>query len=83
MKFVGLSNYGAVLTSSYWWHALSVTLVITVISVSIGLVLGMPDWVFWSVVLPWGLSLVFSFWFCFFYMSDDDLGRDPEENDHA
>ncbi|HUD37118.1 MAG TPA: sugar ABC transporter permease [Streptosporangiaceae bacterium] len=41
VKFVGLSNYGAVLTSSYWWHALSVTLVITVISVSIGLVLGM------------------------------------------
>jgi ABC-type sugar transport system permease subunit len=28
--FVGLSNYGAVLSSSYWWHALSVTLIITV-----------------------------------------------------
>ncbi len=46
----------------------------------IGLVLGMPDWVFWSVVVPWGLSLLFSVWFCFFYMADDDLGKDPEED---
>jgi multiple sugar transport system permease protein len=41
IKFVGLSNYGAVLSSTYWWHALEVTLVITVISVAITLVLGM------------------------------------------
>jgi multiple sugar transport system permease protein len=41
VKFVGLSNYGAVLTSWYWWHALFVTLVITVVSVAIELVLGM------------------------------------------
>ena len=39
--FVGLANYGAVLSSSYWWQALYVTLVITVFSVSITLVLGM------------------------------------------
>jgi hypothetical protein len=45
----------------------------------IRLILGMPDWVFWSVVLPWGLCLLFSAWFCFFYMADDDLGRDPDE----
>jgi hypothetical protein len=42
----------------------------------IGLVLGFPDWVFWGVVLPWGLCLVFSVWFCFAYMADDDLGQD-------
>jgi hypothetical protein len=42
-------------------------------------VLGVPDWVFWSVFLPWGLCLLFSGWFCFFYMADDDLGQDPEE----
>jgi multiple sugar transport system permease protein len=41
VKFVGLSNYAAVLSSTYWWHALEVTLVITVISVAIELVLGM------------------------------------------
>jgi len=39
--FVGLSNYGAVLSSPYWWHALIVTLIITVVSVAIEFVLGM------------------------------------------
>ena len=47
----------------------------------IGLILGMPDWVFWAVVLPWGLILLFSAWFCFAFMADDDLGRDPEERE--
>jgi hypothetical protein len=42
------------------------------------LVLGMPAWVFWGVVLPWGICLLFSVWFCFAYIADDDLGRDPE-----
>jgi hypothetical protein len=45
----------------------------------IRLILGMPDWVFWSVVLPWVLCLLFSIWFCFAYMADDDLGSDPDE----
>jgi hypothetical protein len=45
----------------------------------IELILGMPDWVFWFVVLPWAVCLVFSVWFCFGYMADDDLGQDPEE----
>jgi len=43
------------------------------------LILGMPDWVFWSVVLPWGICFLFSLWFCFAFMADDDLGQDPEE----
>src|SRR5256886_16038996 len=29
-KFVGFGNYGAVLSSPFWWHALWVTVVITV-----------------------------------------------------
>jgi len=41
VKFVGLSNYGAVLSSPYWWQALKVTVIITVVSVAIELVLGM------------------------------------------
>ena len=41
IKFIGFANYGAVLSSPYWWHALVVTLIITAISVSITLVLGM------------------------------------------
>src|ERR1700735_1138656 len=41
IKFIGFSNYGAVLSSPYWWQALKVTVIITVFSVSITLVLGM------------------------------------------
>jgi multiple sugar transport system permease protein len=41
IKFVGFSNYAAVLSSPYWWQALKVTVIITVFSVSISLVLGM------------------------------------------
>jgi len=40
-KFVGLANYGAVLSSPFWWDALKVTVIITVVSVAIELVLGM------------------------------------------
>jgi multiple sugar transport system permease protein len=40
-KFTGLSNYGAVLSSSYWWQAVAVTLVITVISVAVEFALGL------------------------------------------
>jgi multiple sugar transport system permease protein len=40
-KFIGFANYGAVLSSNYWWQALWVTLIITVFSVAITLVLGM------------------------------------------
>jgi multiple sugar transport system permease protein len=40
-KFIGLDNYGAVLSSSYWWASLARTLIITVVSVAIELVLGM------------------------------------------
>ena len=47
------------------------------------LILGIPDWILWSVVLPWGLCLAFSIWFCFGYMADDDLGQDqPEGTGH-
>jgi len=40
-KFVGFSNYGAVLSSPFWWQALLVTVIITAFSVAITLVLGM------------------------------------------
>jgi multiple sugar transport system permease protein len=40
-EFVGLSNYGEVLTSSTWWLDLFNTMVVTVFSVAIELVLGM------------------------------------------
>jgi multiple sugar transport system permease protein len=40
-KFIGFSNYGAVLSSRYWWEAFFNTVVITVVSVVIELALGM------------------------------------------
>jgi multiple sugar transport system permease protein len=40
-EFIGLANYATVLTSSLWWTALGVTVVITVVSVAVELVLGM------------------------------------------
>jgi len=40
-KFIGLANYGHVLGSSVWWSDFAHTVIITVISVSIELTLGM------------------------------------------
>jgi hypothetical protein len=37
-------------------------------------ILGMPSWMFWGVMVPWGICAIFTFWFAGFYMSDDDLG---------
>jgi hypothetical protein len=45
---------------------------------TVRLIAGMPDWVFWSVALPWVALIPFTGWFCFRYMADDDLGQDPE-----
>ncbi|TWP49401.1 sugar ABC transporter permease [Lentzea tibetensis] len=40
-EFIGFDNYVTVLASPYWWNAVWVTAVLTVISVAIELVLGM------------------------------------------
>jgi hypothetical protein len=39
-------------------------------------ILGMPSWVFWGYIVPWGVCALFTIWFAGFYMADDDLGRD-------
>ncbi len=39
---------------------------------------GIPDWVFVGVVAPWLVVDVFSAWFCFVFMRDDDLGHANE-----
>jgi len=68
--FVGLSNYGTVLSNGYWWHAFGVTVIIAVISVAVELVLGMafamllhrtPLWrglVRTSILIPYGIVTV-------------------------
>jgi multiple sugar transport system permease protein len=39
--FIGIENYITVLSSGYWWHALWVTALITIVSVAVELTLGM------------------------------------------
>jgi multiple sugar transport system permease protein len=39
-RFIGLANYGVILTDWIWWRAFLVTLLITVITVAVELVLG-------------------------------------------
>ncbi len=39
-SFVGLENYGVVLTDALWWQAFAVTMLITVVTVAVELVLG-------------------------------------------
>ncbi|QDU92825.1 DUF997 family protein [Lignipirellula cremea] len=42
----------------------------------ISLVLGMPAWAFWGLLAPWLAVDVVAFWFCFFFMKNDDLGEE-------
>ncbi len=39
----------------------------------VDMVLGMPSWVFWVVILPWILATVFTLWFALRFMKDHDL----------
>jgi len=39
-EFIGLSNYGVILSDSLWWESILVTLFITVVTVAVELVLG-------------------------------------------
>ena len=46
------------------------------------LFLGVPSWIFWGIAFPWLLADIFTTWFCFWYMKDDDLNEavpDQEE----
>jgi multiple sugar transport system permease protein len=40
-EFVGLANYGAVLSNGFWWNAFFVTVLITVVSVAVEFALGL------------------------------------------
>lgn len=52
-------------------------------SVTYPLGLGIPDWVFYGVVLPWIICIVLTFWYGFYFFVDDDLseGADTSEKD--
>ncbi|QDT13261.1 DUF997 domain-containing protein [Planctomycetes bacterium K23_9] len=55
---------------------------------NLDLVIGMPAWVFWGVLLPWCLSTAFTIWFSLFQMTDQPLPQEPDtihrrsESDH-
>lgn len=47
---------------------------------SLRTVWGIPSWVFWGIAVPWLAADVFTIWFCFCYMQDDDLGEEREDS---
>ena len=48
---------------------------------SLTYVLGFPDWVFWGLVLPWGICTIVSSAFAMFIMKDEDLGEASPNSD--
>ena len=42
-------------------------------------VLGVHAWLYWGIAAPWIAANLFTTWFCFAYMKDDDLGQNPDE----
>ena len=42
---------------------------------------GIPDWVLWGILAPWTVCTIFTTWFVFAYMVDDDLGQEPTHHD--
>ena len=58
---------------------------------SLTFVLWFPDWVFWGIVVPWGICILASTVFAFRIMgneslgeeSDDDLTHPPDDNDEV
>ena len=45
--------------------------------------LGIPTWLFWGIAVPWVVADIFTTWFCFCYMKDDDLGEANDDESAA
>lgn len=73
------------------WFSLGLWAAATLVSVSVSyslgygrpiegltFIAGIPDWVFWGVIVPWFLCLAASIYFALFVMRDDDLGEEVE-----
>lgn len=82
-KFVGLSNYGVILTDSVWWQDVLTTFIITVVTVAVELIIGFAlalvmHRVIWgrrtvrtSILLPYGIiTVVSAFAWQFAFASD-------------
>jgi hypothetical protein len=46
---------------------------------SLTFVLGVPDWIFWGILMPWLVCVAASWVFSYVFMSDADLGEENEE----
>ncbi|MCH8830620.1 MAG: hypothetical protein IID45_13670 [Planctomycetes bacterium] len=42
---------------------------------------GIPTWLFWGILVPWIIADIFTTWFCFCYMKDDDVSAAHEGSD--
>lgn len=40
---------------------------------------GIPSWIVWGVAAPWLAADLFTTWFCFRFMKDDELGVAGDE----
>ena len=47
----------------------------------IALVLGVPAWAFWGVILPWIVATLFTVWFALFSMTDHELIEPESESE--
>jgi hypothetical protein len=46
---------------------------------SLTFVMGIPDWIFWGIIIPWMACLLASWLFSYVLMSDADLGAENVE----
>jgi hypothetical protein len=46
---------------------------------SLTFVFGIPDWVFWGIIVPWMVCLLASWIFSYVLMTDADLGSEIED----
>lgn len=46
-------------------------------------VLGMPDWIFWGVAIPWVGCFLFSVWFAMGFMQDAPMDDDEPSSPEA
>jgi len=72
----------ALLVGIFWLGAFTYTTVYCIVNgygrtaASLKFVLGFPDWIFWGIVLPWGVCLAFNAWFAFCFVQDEVLEED-------
>lgn len=46
---------------------------------NVPMIMGIPTWTFWGVLVPWLAADVVTTWLCFRYIKDDDLGQAEDE----